>query len=114
MRSVVGFWAGGVLVLLTFVAFTVVWRLEDIALRRLTRSELSRVRIVGVGLTAIGVLAGWPIPKTNGSDDLAVLASAVLSVTVLLVVGQLLAVVAFMVAQWFTRQYGSTQRGHKT
>jgi hypothetical protein len=109
-----GFLAGGVLVLLTFAAFTVVWRLEEIALHRLTRSALARVRIVGVGLTAIGILAGWPIPNTNGTDDLAVLASAVLSVTLLLVVGQVLAALALMFAQWFTRQYGSTQRGHKT
>ena len=114
MPSVDGFWAGVVLVILTFFAFTAVQRLEDMALRRLAHGELSRVRIVGIGLSAIGLLAGWPIPNTNGSGDIAVLASAVFSVTVLLIVGQVLAVAAFMFAQWFTRQYGSTQWGHKT
>ena len=103
-----------VLVILTFVAFTAVWRLEDVALRRLARSELSRLRLVGVGFSAIGLLAGWPIPNTTGSGDLALLASAVLSFTALVVVGQVFAVVAFMFARWFTGQYLSTQRGHKT
>ena len=114
MPSVDGFWAGVVLVIMTFVAFTAVWRLEDIALRRLARSELSRIRIVGVGVSAIGLLAGWPIPNTTGSGDLALLASAVFSFTALVVVGQAFTVVAFMFARWFTRQYVSSQRGHRT
>jgi hypothetical protein len=109
-----GFWAGVILVALTFVAFSAVWRVEDIALRRIAYLDLSRVRVVGVGLAALGLLAGWPVPNTMGTTDFAVLVSAVLSVSALLVVGQAFAILAFMFARWFTRQYVDTRRQHKT
>ena len=114
MRSVDGFWAGVILVILTFVAFTAVWRLEDIALRRLAHSDLLRVRVVGTGLSAIGLVAGWPVPNTAGSGDLALLVSAVLSVTALIVVGQAFALLAFIFARAFTRQYMDARKGRNT
>ena len=109
-----GFWAGVILVVLQFVVFIAVWRVEDVALRRLVPRELSRVRVFGIGLSALGLLTGWPIPNTTGITDITVLASAVLSFAALVVVGQAFAVLVFVFARWFTRQYVDTRRGHKT
>ena len=109
-----GFWAGVTLVILTIVAYTAVWRVEDVVLRRIADSDLLRVRIVGTGLSALGLLAGWPLPNTNASADLALQASAVLSMTALVVVGQVLAVGAFLLGRSLTQQYLGTRRGHKT
>ena len=109
-----GFWAGVILVILQFVAFIAVWRVEDVALRRLVPRDLTRARALGIGLSALGLLGSWPIPNTTGTTDIAVLASAVLSFAALVVLGQAFAVLAFMFARWFTRQYVDTRRGHKT
>ena len=112
--SVDGFWAGVALVILQLVAFLAVGRVEDVVLRRLEHVDLLRVRLVGIGLSMLGLLAGWRIPKVTGSGDLAVLMSAVLSVTALVVVGQAFAVLAFISARSFARQYVDPRRGHKT
>ena len=109
-----GFWAGVILMVLQFVAFIAVWRVEDIELRRLALRESLRVRALGIGLSALGLLAGWPIPNVTGTTDIAVIAMAVLSFTALVVVGQTFAVLAFLLARWFTRQHAGTWRGHET
>jgi len=109
-----GFWAGVALVILQLVAFLAVGRVEDVVLRRLEHVDLLRVRLVGIGLSMFGLLAGWRIPKVTGSGDLAVLMSAVLSVTALVVVGQAFAVLALISARSFARQYVDPRRGHKT
>ena len=114
MRSVDGFWTGVALILLQLVALVAVGRVEDLALRRLAITESTRVRLVGIGLSALGLLAGWPIPNLTGTGDLALLASAVLSWTALVVVGQIAAVGAFLFGRWLTQQYVGTRRGHKT
>jgi hypothetical protein len=109
-----GFWAGVVLVILTVVAFNAVGRVEDAALRRLAYPKPSRVRIVGIGLSALGLLAGWPVPNTTGSGDLAVLVSAVLFVSALVIAGQVAAVAALLFGGWLTQQYVGARRGQKT
>ena len=98
-----GFWAGVILVVLTFVAFAVVWRVEEAVLRGFTRPELQRVRVVGMGLAALGLLIGWPVPNTN-SGDLAQLATAVLSVTALVVLCQVAAILVFIFGRRLRRR----------
>ena len=109
-----GFWAGVTLMVLQIVAFIAIWRAEDVAFPRLVPRDLTRARVLGIGLSALGLFAGWPIPNTTGTTDIGVIASAVLWFAALVVLGQAFAVLAFMFARWFTRQYVETRRGHKT
>ena len=99
---------------LQFVGLIAVWRVEDVALRRLVPRDGSRARVLGIALSALGLLAGWPIPNVTGTTDIVVIASAVLSFTALVAVGQTFAVLTFMFARWFTRQYAGPRRGHET
>ena len=109
-----GFWAGVALVILQLAAFLAVGRVEDVVLRRLELADLLRVRFVGIALSMLGLLAGWPIPNVTGSGDLALIATAVLSITALAVAGQAFAVLTFISARLFARQYVDPRRGHKT
>jgi hypothetical protein len=98
-----GFWAGVILVVLTFAAFSLVWRVEDRVLRGFARPELQRIRVVGMGLAALALLIGWPVPNTN-SGDLAQLATGVLSVTALVVICQVAAILGFVLGRWVMRR----------